>query len=36
MKLVVVFETPTLDNYSDSMVIVSNNDFKKEIKLHAY
>lgn len=36
MKLIVTFETSSLENYHDKMLIVSDNDFKKEIELHAY
>ena len=36
MKLIVTFETATLENFHDKMQIVSDTDFRREIELHAY
>lgn len=36
MKLIVTFETQVLENYEDSMKIVSDNGYEKDIALHAF
>lgn len=36
MKLIVTFETTTLENFHDKMKIVSDYDFEREIELHAF
>ena len=36
MKLVITFETSVLDSFHDKLMICSNNDFKREIELHAF
>jgi hypothetical protein len=35
MKLVVTFETSTLEDFHDSMKIVSDEGFQVEVPLHA-
>lgn len=36
MKLIVTFETQNLEDFHDSMKIVSDNGYEKDIPLHAY
>ena len=36
MKVILTFETNELQDAKDSMVIVSDNDYKKEVPLRAY
>jgi hypothetical protein len=36
MKVIVTFETTTLEDFHDKLKIVSDNGFSKEVPLHAY